>query len=242
MNVPIKDLNNIAIFCDFDGTLVRIAPTPSEVHLSPRAQQTITTLSQGCDNAFAVVSGRPLAEIKQFLTLEPFNGAGCHGAELEYNGEHQVVAAENAEFEKVKQELRSFAEQRQLIWEDKGHSFAIHVRLKPEFETELDAFIDDTLSRHPALKKLFGKAVREVKPGNFDKGSAIEQMMKLPVFAARTPYYFGDDVTDEDAFAYINSTGGVSVKIGPGETCATYRLESPESVVDFFELLLKEHP
>lgn len=240
MNVPIKNLDSIAIFCDFDGTLVKIAPTPSEVYLPPRTQQAITALSQGCDKAFAVVSGRPLAEIKQFLSLEPFNGAGCHGAEIEYNGQRQEAAAEDADFQKVKKELQNFAEQRQLIWEDKGHSFAVHVRLKPEFEAELDAFIDETLAHHPALKKLLGKAVREVKPGNFDKGSAIEQMMQLPIFAGRTPYYFGDDVTDEDAFAYINTAGGVSVKIGPGETCATYRLESPDSVTDFFELLLKE--
>lgn len=240
MNVPIKPIDNIAIFCDFDGTLVKIAATPSEVHLAARAQQTITALSRKCQQAFAVVSGRPLAEIKQFLTLEPFNGAGCHGAEIEHNGLTQEAEAENAEFVKVKQQLQHFAEQKQLIWEDKGHSFAIHFRLAPELETQVDEFIDATLSHYPEFKKLYGKAVREVKPGNFDKGSAIAHLMQLATFTGKTPYYFGDDVTDEDAFAFINSIGGISVKIGPGETCAHYHLESPDAVIDFFELLLKE--
>lgn len=240
MNVPIKQLNSIALFCDFDGTLVNIAPTPSEVHLPPAAQDTITDLADKCGRAFAVVSGRPLHEIKQFLTLAPFNGAGCHGAELEYQGHRQESAIEDPAFVELKHHLKNFAEQRQLIWEDKGHSFAVHFRTAPELEQPVDDFIDQALIGRPELKKLKGKAVREVKPGSFDKGSAIENLLQRPLFTGRTPYYFGDDVTDEDAFDYINSIGGVSVKIGTGETRAHYRLDSPEHLFQFFEALIQE--
>lgn len=240
MNVPIESLKNIAIFCDFDGTLVNIAPTPMQVYLPPTAQTTITTLQDKCNSAFAVVSGRPLAEIKQFLSLTPFNGAGCHGAEIEYAGRRQELGEENQNFVDVKQKLQNFAEQRQLIWEDKGHSFAVHFRLASELEQTVDEFIDQTLVHCPDLKKLHGKLVREVKPGNFDKGSAIAHLLQMPLFANRKPYYFGDDTTDEDAFAYVNKVGGVSVKIGDGATQAMYRLESPEQVVVFFERLIQE--
>lgn len=239
MNVPIDPLEDIAIFCDFDGTLVNIAPTPTEVHLPPAAQRTLTLLHAKC-KAFAVVSGRPLAEIKQFVTLEPFHGAGCHGAEIEYAGQRQVLDSENTEFLDVKQQLQQFAQQRQLIWEDKGHSFAIHFRLAPELEQTVDDFIDQTVAHYPNLKKLQGKSVREVKPGNFDKGSAIEQLLQMPAFSNKKPYYFGDDTTDEDAFICVNRIGGVSVKIGTGATAANYRLESPEQVIQFFERLIQE--
>lgn len=238
--IPMEPIKGIAIFCDFDGTLVNIAPTPTQVYLSPTAQTTISTLQDRCNSAFAVISGRPLAEIKQFLTLVPFNGAGCHGAEIEYAGQLQELGNTSQSFVEVKQNLKDFAEQRQLIWEDKGHSFAIHFRLTPELEQTVDEFIDKTVAQCPDLKKLHGKLVREVKPGNFDKGSAIAQLLQMPTFANKKPYYFGDDTTDEDAFAYINRIGGVSVKIGSGVTQAKHRLESPEQVIQFFETLIQE--
>lgn len=241
MNVPIEPLDTIAIFCDFDGTLVDIAPTPDKVHLSSAHHQTIATLHEKCQWAFAVVSGRPLQEIQQHLPLPHFSGAGCHGAEFEYDGQKQESEPESPEFVRVKQQLKHFSEQQQLIWEDKGHSFAIHFRLAPDLEPSIDQFIDQVLAQQPAFKKLFGKAVREVKPSSFDKGSAIARLMKTPIFTNKKPYYFGDDVTDEDAFAYINRIGGVTIKIGSGTTQAKYHLDSPDRVIEFFERMLREH-
>ncbi len=43
-------------------------------------------------------------------------------------------------------------------------------------------------------------------------------------FKGRCPVFIGDDRTDEHGFALINAIGGWSVKVGPGGTCARYRL------------------
>ena len=42
--------------------------------------------------------------------------------------------------------------------------------------------------------------------------------------------FLGEDVTDEDAFAWLGD-GDVGVEMGPGSTLARYRVDDPEAVV-----------
>jgi trehalose 6-phosphate phosphatase len=51
--------------------------------------------------------------------------------------------------------------------------------------------------------------------------------------------FFGDDVTDEDVFSSLGNDD-VGVKVGPGDTSAGYRVDSPAQVAEALALLLTE--
>jgi trehalose 6-phosphate phosphatase len=78
-----------------------------------------------------------------------------------------------------------------------------------------------------------GKMVFEAKPALADKGTAILDFLKETPFSGRRPFFAGDDVTDEDAFAAVNKLDGITVKIGPGATIAQYRADGTAIFLDW---------
>ena len=54
--------------------------------------------------------------------------------------------------------------------------------------------------------------------------------MAEPPFAGRVPVFVGDDLTDEHGFAAVEKLCGWTVKVGPGQTVARFRLGQPAAV------------
>ena len=59
-----------------------------------------------------------------------------------------------------------------------------------------------------------------------DKGEAVDILREQT--ASTAVVFFGDDVTDEKAFRRMRD-GDVGVKVGPGDTVAGFRVESPRT-------------
>ncbi len=228
----IRNAGAYGFFFDFDGTLTELAETPSAVILEDRARRALESLYHAASGAVAIVTGREIDAIDAFLAPLRLPVAGVHGFERR-NGESTISAqaAEDGAAQSVENILRSFVSHNPgLLLEKKRGALALHYRLRPELETLCLSLVEDTGSRLPEAVLTRGKMVVEVRLHTATKGSAIEDFLREPPFLGRVPFFAGDDVTDEDAFATVNALGGVSVKVGPGDTAARIRV----STVDQF--------
>ncbi|OCX61663.1 trehalose-phosphatase [Thioclava sp. SK-1] len=228
---PAFDCASSALFLDFDGTLVDIAPTPDGVHVPPDMGQMLTALETACDGALAIVSGRSLHELEAFLT--GFDGImiGSHGSQA--RGIAPPLQRDPDGMEALQDQLRAFAKDHDLLYEHKSHGGGVHFRHRPEMEPDVKAFVTQLAADHPAFTVQPAKMAFELRPDGFSKDGALRILQSHDAFDGRMPVYLGDDTTDEPALRYCEDNGGYGVKIGEGDSCARYHLPDPASVLSW---------
>lgn len=231
----VSDDRRWALFLDFDGTLVEIAPTPDAVGVRPRIPALLGDLRHLLDGALAIVTGRPVADVERYLPGLPVDICGMHGLERRIGG--RIVRPDfpdlSAEIEALRERLSAHPG---VLVEDKGIGVAVHWRLAPEAETAAqDALANLAARLGPGYRVQDGKAVRELVPGTSHKGLAIRDLMRAEPYAGRVPVFVGDDRTDEAGFAAVRDLGGVGIKVGPGETLASRRLDTPAALERLLE-------
>ena len=135
-----------ALFLDFDGTLVDIAPRPdaSSSIPSPRLQR----LRDRLGGALAIVTGRPVGVIDAELAPAKFDVAGLHGAEMRLASSSMEVTSPSAALRDCVARLQSaVAAKPGLLVEDKFRSVALHWRLVPHLADEAVALLSAEAER-----------------------------------------------------------------------------------------------
>ena len=224
-----------ALFLDFDGTLIDFAMTPDAVVVPPKLRAILVACIEAFGGAVAIVSGRPISTLDALLDPLRLPAAGLHGLELRMpDGTVEEAAHRVSGLAELRTRFRSLVrEDARLVVEDKGSSLALHFRRAPERERELRELVDEATTPHDGHEVMHGKMVLEVRPAHADKGTAIARFLQTPPFAGRTPVFAGDDITDEDGFAAVNRHGGISIKVGAGESEATCRVPDVAALHDW---------
>jgi trehalose 6-phosphate phosphatase len=234
----LRDAGAHSFFFDFDGTLTEIAATPGAVIVEERARKALEMLFRNASGAVAIITGREIDSIDNFLAPLKLPVAGVHGYERR-NGETTVSAQGSGESaaRAVEKVLSSFASHNPgLLLEKKRGALALHYRLRPETESLCLSLVEDLVSRLPDVVLTRGKMVVEMRLHKATKGDAIKDFLREAPFKGRRPFFAGDDVTDEDAFAAVNALDGISVKVGPGETAALARADSVDEFLTWLLL------
>lgn len=226
-----------ALFLDFDGTLAPIVEHPDAVSVPIPTMNALASLAKR--GVLAIITGRSIVDIDRFLSPLELPVAGVHGLERRSadGTVHGVEISEEA-LKYVSNRLSEFVIRNPgLILESKRGSIALHFRQRPDLADVCTAIVAELTGSHPQLHVLPGKMVLEIKAGVATKGDAICAFMQEDPFAGRTPFFAGDDVTDEEAFPAVSGFGGITVRIGKGVTSAQYRCPGPAAFSDWLTAL-----
>jgi trehalose 6-phosphate phosphatase len=221
-----------AFFLDIDGTLLDIAVTPNAVHAQRADCRLVAALYDRADGALALVSGRSLAMIDELFAPLRLPAAGQHGVERrDARGRVHRPSFSADMHSRAADMIRAFAERHTgLVFENKGYSMALHYRLAPRLAGAAHAIVREAARAvGEGVEVQRGKMVAELKPAGHDKGRAIEAFMREKPFAGRQPVFLGDDLTDEHGFRMVERMGGHSIKVGPGQTAARWRVANPSA-------------
>lgn len=222
-----------AMFLDIDGTLLDHAEHPAAVYVDPHMLELLERLRDMHNGAVALISGRAVRDVDALFHPLRLPVAGQHGVERRdaHSRLHRHTLPDTGLRHAAERLSELVAQHHGLVLEDKGLNLAVHYRLAPELGTKVERIVRDLLKELGDQFELqSGKMVWEIKPSGRDKGTAVAEFMSEPPFSGRQPVFIGDDLTDEFGFAWVNSAGGHSIKVGPGPSQAHWRLPSAEAV------------
>ncbi len=240
--LPPIPLTSFALFFDLDGTLAGIEKRPEWVSIPDAIKQALIEIFSLTGGALALVSGRALSELDALCAPLKCPAAGVHGAERRDAAGHvHRTELSPALMDKLGPELNQAIKAFPGCHvEEKGMAFALHYRQGEAFADRIRALAETFIRRYPELTLQPGKCVVELKPRGVDKGAAIKAFMQEAPFAGRLPLFIGDDLTDEAGFQQVNALGGVSIKVGPGESAARYHLDDVDNVQHWLLSLVKQ--
>lgn len=226
--------HDLALFLDVDGTLLEIAATPDRVRVPASLKNTLELAFKRQHGAFVLLSGRSLAELDDLFGPCTFPASAKHGLEVRLpSGELVHANVDPAALDKARHWLGTLPqEHRGLLFEDKGVALAMHYRLAPRMQLQIESIMSEIVAeigKDFVLRR--GKCVVEIVPRGFDEKAAIQLFMKQPGFARRTPVFIGDDPSDETGFQAVNEMGGHSIRVGNLEqTAARFRFSTVATV------------
>lgn len=210
-------LDDCAFLLDIDGTLLDLAPTPSEVVVPPGLAEALGGLHLRTEGALALVSGRSLSDIDGIFSPMLLPAVGGHGAEMRLSVDSEAVAAHAPPMDKdLKKRFAAIGcLDPRIIVEDKGYSIALHYRQAPNFERAIYDAVSAIRADLPEapIDVLPGKSVCEIKNSGISKATGVRELLKHEPFVARRPIFIGDDVTDESVFAIMPDLKGVSFSV-----------------------------
>lgn len=231
----------VCVFTDYDGTITPLVDRPERAVLDVGARTTLQGLAANPRALCGVVSGRSIADLRQKLGLDGIWYVGNHGFEIQPPARALIRFYEDDDARLVQAVHDQLAAAMDgipgVILENKGPIVAVHYRTVgasdlPRVEA---GFLKVLAAHRDRIMMGRGKLVWEARlRGNCSKGTALRFIRRELPMGARV-FYFGDDVTDRDAFRALRGLG-ITVQVGSDDAgLADYTLAEPRAVLEVLQ-------
>jgi trehalose 6-phosphate phosphatase len=227
----IRGNKRLVVFLDFDGTLVRIAPVPDGVHLEDETREVLRKLAAHPNVTLAVISGRQRAELRHYIGVRKVKYMGLYG--WESNGNEKLPFPVRLALARTLVELLAELHAYPGVWiEPKRSSFSVHLKsASGETQRQVRQQVRNRVRpQRETLQVMANLRDVEVAPLSIgDKGVAVRKILDEPAMRGALPIYFGDDMSDEPAFAAARD--GIPILVGKRRaTQARFSLRGPAEV------------
>ena len=222
---------------DLDGTLAPIVAEPDGICIPDDVHSLLTRLNEVA--AVAIITGRSCDDARSHLGFTPRWLVGNHGAEgLPDDAEHVDRFSDTARtwVEQLSSLIPDY-ETGGILLEEKGASIALHYRNASHPDATRTQILDALAKLVPPPRVVSGKCVENLVPRQArHKGDALQLIMRHS--GITRALFVGDDVTDEDVFALLDSDIlGIRVGRSASSTAALY-LEKQDEMARFLTTVL----
>ncbi|MGB3860045.1 MAG: trehalose-phosphatase [Ornithinimicrobium sp.] len=234
---PLGGVGHLLVGVDFDGTLAPLADEPMDAEPVSGAMPALHALAELEGVTVALVSGRALCSLQQLSAAEDsIVLIGSHGAESSRADDIALDQQEQKRFDQLDRDLQDLLRDHpRARIERKPTALVLHTRgMATRAAQSVTSAVVGLVDRRDGVVITRGKDVVEMAVTEADKGAALLDL--ATAVGADVIVYAGDDVTDEHAFTELRGQD-ISVKVGPGETAARYRVSNEHSVVIMLEML-----
>jgi trehalose 6-phosphate phosphatase len=235
----IQAAGGVALFLDFDGTLAPIVEDPSGAQLFEGVRDALLRVVRRNSIVTTVISGRAVEDVYLRIRLDGVIYAGNHGHEI-FGRDLRFIEpdadARRDPLRRLTEEVGSkLSHVEGVMVEDKGLTISIHFRHVAENDRPaVEEALRPCVAEAGALFRLNpGRKAFDIVPRTgWHRGAAVRWILDHLHESGMLPIYFGDDQSDEDAFAVLEDA--VTVRVGSApSTCARYRVSGPAEVYRF---------
>jgi trehalose 6-phosphate phosphatase len=236
-----------ALFCDIDGTISPIAPTPAEAHVPQAFRDLLVSLVERL-GLVAFCTGRSLEDGRRMIQLDGAAYVGTHGLETMTPGGEVVADPQAERYVATIAEIRDAAARELdcdalgIVLEDKRTVLAVHYRLADDPAAVRHQILQRVVepARERGLAVATGHFLFEVRPPlPFTKGTAVRRLLEAGDYLSAMAC--GDDLTDVTLFAAVRDWGERDARRRTAAVAAITD-ETPQPVIDAADVLVRATP